>query len=125
VWEKDVGSPVRAPLALRHDGAVIAATYGKVPFVIALKGDSGEEKWRFAIEPGDGAFYGIQSGPLLDGEGYVYFGGRDHYVYCLTPDGKLSWKYETGDQVDSSPVLGPDGTLYIGSDDKRLYAFGE
>jgi outer membrane protein assembly factor BamB len=44
-------------------------------------------------------------------------------VYCLTPDGKLKWRFETGDQVDSGPVLGKDGTLYVGSDDHRLTAF--
>jgi outer membrane protein assembly factor BamB len=122
VWETDLGRPVRAPLALGSK-RVIAATYEQKPGVIALDIETGEVQWRFDVEPGEGAFYGIQSGALVDQEGYIYFGSRDHRVYCLSPDGKLVWQHETGDQVDSSPVLGPDGTLYIGSDDKRLYAF--
>ncbi|MFO8070577.1 MAG: PQQ-binding-like beta-propeller repeat protein [Polyangia bacterium] len=44
-------------------------------------------------------------------------------IALLSPDGELVWRHETGDQVDSGPVLAPDGTLYIGSDDHRLYAF--
>jgi outer membrane protein assembly factor BamB len=35
---------------------------------------------------------------------------------------KLKWKFQTGDGVDSSPVIGRDGTIYIGSLDKKLYA---
>ena len=122
-WTTDLAAPIRAPLALGHDGSVLASTYGSRPFIAALDGTTGAERWRYHIEPGEGDFYGIQSGALVDADGFVYFGGRDHHVYCLTPQGKLRWRHRTGDQVDSSPVLGPDGTLYVGSDDKRLYAF--
>jgi len=34
---------------------------------------------------------------------------------------RLVWRYETGDDVDSSPTV-VDGTVYVGSDDRRLYA---
>ena len=123
IWSTEVSAPMRAPLAIGSDNTLFAATYGREPFVIALDGADGKERWRFKTEPGEGAFYGIQSGITVDKEGFLYFGARDHYVYCLTPAGKLKWRYKTGDQVDSSPVIGPDGTLYVGSDDKRLYAF--
>jgi outer membrane protein assembly factor BamB len=118
-----LGAPIRAPIAIGHDGTVLASTYGEQPFIAAFDPTAGEEKWRFPIEPGKGDMYGIQSGALVDRDGYVYFGGRDRYVYCLSPAGELVWRHETGDQVDSGPVLGPDGTLYVGSDDGRLYAF--
>ena len=36
--------------------------------------------------------------------------------------GTLKWKYDTGDEVRSSPVIGEDGTIYVGSDDRCLYA---
>ena len=123
LWTVNAKAAIRAPLGLSHDGTLYASTYGGAPFVLALDAVSGEEKWRFQIEPGIGDFYGIQSGVTTDSEGYVYFGGRDGYVYCLNPRGELVWKHQTGDQVDASPVLGADGTLYIGSDDGRLYAF--
>ena len=32
------------------------------------------------------------------------------------------WEFETGDRVYSSPAIGSDGTVYVGSDDKKLYA---
>jgi hypothetical protein len=32
------------------------------------------------------------------------------------------WEFETGGEVCSSPAIGPDGTVYVGSDDNKLYA---
>jgi len=32
------------------------------------------------------------------------------------------WKFKTGGRVFSSPAIGLDGTIYVGSDDKHLYA---
>jgi len=122
-WETDLGAPIRAPISVGWDGTVFASTYGREPFIAAFDPETGVERWRFATGRGDGDFWGIQSGALVDPEGYVYFGSRDHHVYCLSPRGELAWRHETGDQVDSGPVMGPDGTVYVGSDDGRLYAF--
>jgi outer membrane protein assembly factor BamB len=36
--------------------------------------------------------------------------------------GTVLWKFETGGWVNSSPAIGSDGTVYIGSWDKKLYA---
>ncbi|RKX51936.1 MAG: hypothetical protein DRP50_08090 [Thermotoga sp.] len=36
--------------------------------------------------------------------------------------GTLKWKYKTGDEVFSSPAIGVDGTIYVGSFDDYLYA---
>jgi hypothetical protein len=32
------------------------------------------------------------------------------------------WEFEAGDLVFSSPAIGSDGTVYVGSVDKKLYA---
>jgi outer membrane protein assembly factor BamB len=34
------------------------------------------------------------------------------------------WTFRTGSEVASSPVIGPDGTVYVGSDDGCVYALG-
>jgi len=36
--------------------------------------------------------------------------------------GTVLWEFETGDWVYSSPAIGSDGTVYVGSHDKKLYA---
>ena len=40
-----------------------------------------------------------------------------------TTAGTKLWEFETGDPVYSSPAIGSDGTVYVGSYDKKLYAF--
>jgi len=34
------------------------------------------------------------------------------------------WQTATGDSVTCSPAVGPDGTVYVGSNDNSMYAFG-
>ncbi len=34
------------------------------------------------------------------------------------------WQGQTGDAITSSPAVGPDGTVYVGSNDGSFYAFG-
>ncbi|MBT5320841.1 MAG: PQQ-like beta-propeller repeat protein, partial [Verrucomicrobiales bacterium] len=36
--------------------------------------------------------------------------------------GVMLWEFETGERVCSSPAIGSDGTVYVGSDDHKLYA---
>ncbi|MBO65993.1 MAG: hypothetical protein CL509_06925, partial [Actinobacteria bacterium] len=36
--------------------------------------------------------------------------------------GTVLWEFETGDPVSSSPAIGSDGTVYVGSWDHKLYA---
>src|SRR3990167_266909 len=45
-------------------------------------------------------------------------------LYCVNKDGALQWTYTTQDEVNSSPGIGSNGLLYIGSSDGYLYAIG-
>ena len=36
--------------------------------------------------------------------------------------GTVLWEFETGSKVLSSPAIGSDGTVYVGSYDNKLYA---
>ena len=36
--------------------------------------------------------------------------------------GTALWEFKTGSSVFSSPAIGSDGTLYVGSEDKKVYA---
>ncbi|MCF8336007.1 MAG: PQQ-binding-like beta-propeller repeat protein, partial [Bacteroidales bacterium] len=37
-------------------------------------------------------------------------------------DGNRKWQFIAGDNVYSSPAIGPDNTVYVGSLDNYLYA---
>ena len=49
---------------------------------------------------------------------FVLFAGA---VSADTP-GTLKWSYTTGNAVRSSPAIAADGTIYVGSNDRNLYA---
>lgn len=40
---------------------------------------------------------------------------------CQQPGTKL-WDFTTGNRIESSPAIGADGTIYVGSWDNKLYA---
>jgi outer membrane protein assembly factor BamB len=72
---------------------------------------------------------------VVDAEENIYFGCDDDNVYKLNADGELQWTYDCGGNVYSSPVLGRNNDLYIGSADglhvldtetgEELWSFGE
>jgi hypothetical protein len=48
--------------------------------------------------------------------------GRSPFVGAQA--GVKRWEFATGDVVDSSPAIGADGTVYVGSADFKVYAIG-
>jgi len=57
----------------------------------------------------------------------VYVGSKDYFLYAFSPPaagtiGVLKWRYEPGGSVTSSPAIGADGTVYVGSEDGSLHA---
>ncbi len=43
-------------------------------------------------------------------------------IVSFSEEGALKWAFLTGGDVFSSPAIGSDGTIYVGSDDYNLYA---
>ncbi len=41
---------------------------------------------------------------------------------AIVREGELKGKYTTGKDIISSPAIGSDGTVYVGSNDNKLYA---
>ncbi|MDI6751561.1 MAG: PQQ-binding-like beta-propeller repeat protein [bacterium] len=42
--------------------------------------------------------------------------------YATNPENALKWRYMTGNCVNSSPAIGANGVIYVGSDDGNLYS---
>lgn len=62
------------------------------------------------------------SSPAVDAAGVVYIGAYDYRLYAINPDGTLKRTYDTGNWIRSSPALFGN-SLYLGSNDRKLYAF--
>jgi len=64
-----------------------------------------------------------RSAATIAANGRYYIGSPLGALVASTlPDGTPGWQFKTGGPIQSSPVIGPDGTIYVGSDDNRLYA---
>jgi outer membrane protein assembly factor BamB len=81
---------------------------------------TGTVKWSYS------AGYPLQSSPIIDGSGTIYFGaGKKVYAvgdygYAAYP--KWLTPFTTQANVNSSPALSSNGYLYFGSDDGYVYA---
>jgi len=73
----------------------------------------------WSYETGDA----VNSSPVLDDRGDVYFGSEDGFVYALNVDGTLKWSYDTGYGVNAAPVVTSMDRLYVGSKSGVFYCF--
>jgi outer membrane protein assembly factor BamB len=58
----------------------------------------------------------------VDAGSAILFGSQDDRLYALEANGHLRWSVELFGDIDSSPSLGSDGTIFVGADDRKLYA---
>jgi outer membrane protein assembly factor BamB len=104
--------------AIDADGTVYVASFNGSLY--ALDPKTGETRWTFATDEH------VYASPALGPRG-IYIASADGSVYALDRRGGLRWRYDTGDPIRSSPVLGrgpggPGHLLYVGSADGTLYA---
>ncbi len=80
----------------------------------------GSEQFSFFVGPIP--FGAVWSAATTREDGSAVFGGMDFFVYAISEDGNCLWRKFLNGPVSSSPARAPDGTLYIGGWDSRLYA---
>jgi len=114
IWVSSEKGAVTGPLAIGKDGTVFAVIGTSL---VAIDPKNGETNWKIALNgesPG---------GVMLDGAGNIYVGTLGgQTLYAVTKDGDLKWALKVDGQIDSSPAIGSDGTVYFTAKDLSLYA---
>jgi len=111
----DTGGLVSDSPALLADGTAYFGAFTSNKFFSITP--AGDQRWAF--ETGGG----INASPAIGADGTVYFGSEDKFLYALSPDGDLKWKFGAGDKISwSAPSIGLDGTVYFGAWDGFMYA---
>jgi outer membrane protein assembly factor BamB len=76
----------------------------------------GKLRWKFTTKNA------LWATPVIAGS-TIYQPSMDHYLYAVNAaDGKELWKLDLKGALVSSPVLSPDGILYVGTFTKELVA---
>jgi outer membrane protein assembly factor BamB len=104
-WKVSTGDATETTPAIAEDGSIYVGSYNG--WFFSLSPDGGEN-WRY--KTGDEEVY---SSPAIDAYGIIYCGCDNGYLYAFNPDGSVRWKFNAGDGMESSPVIGGDGTIYI------------
>ncbi|XP_035220796.1 beta-alanine-activating enzyme-like [Stegodyphus dumicola] len=84
----------------------------------AITAENGTVKWSIQLPDR------IESSSCVSYCGkYVLVGCYDYHFYCFDlKKGVVTWKYKTGAEVKSSPVVSCSNVAFVGSHDKHLYA---
>lgn len=117
VWTFETGGEVNSSPVMDQSGTVYVGSLDKKLY--ALDGKTGEKKWE--LELGGP----LVAAPALYQDKLVLIGGGegDGHIYAVNAaDGKIFWKYKTGDKIEAD-VYVDDDRFYVASGDKHLYAF--
>jgi outer membrane protein assembly factor BamB len=125
LWKTFTPGFVISSPAIGSDGTVYLGSFDSKLY--ALDPATGTPRWTFKTTDH------IYASPALghDRAGHtnaIYLASADGSVYALDPNGRLRWRYDTGDPIRSSPVLGGapgrghHEILYVGSSNGKLYA---
>lgn len=134
-WNHFTGWCVFGSPALTKDNTIIFGSKDHNLYAMKDNGDDYTILWEHPF----GEFYDghlVDASPAIGEDGTIYVGvdpygasmGMTQVVivgnsfYAVNPDGTRKWQFPTNDGVETSPGIGPDGTIYFGSYDSTIYA---
>jgi outer membrane protein assembly factor BamB len=118
-WDFLANGEIEASPVLGADGTIYFAANDSNFY--ALSPENGAVRWRVQLNTNSASTAAIR------GDGAIIFGADDGIVRALDArDGSLLWPFDTkklnaDDVIESSPMVAPNGSIYFGSADGRLY----
>ncbi|MBP6963896.1 MAG: PQQ-binding-like beta-propeller repeat protein [Armatimonadetes bacterium] len=116
-WRRTIGGCAMTSPAVASDGTIYIG--GSNQCLNAIN-PNGTVKWQYQT----GA--NVSSTPAISPDGSrIYVSSLDLNLYCISSAGAKIWNFaiiQLASKTPSSPALGPDGTIYIGSNDNKLFA---
>jgi hypothetical protein len=94
------------------DGTIYVGTQatGLLSSGLVAFAPDGTEKWHYDTGSND-----VYSGAAVRADGSVVFASSDGTLYALETTGQLRWSVSLGATALASPLVVPDGTIYMGT----------
>ncbi|HSH15004.1 MAG TPA: PQQ-binding-like beta-propeller repeat protein, partial [Verrucomicrobiae bacterium] len=107
-WEFHVDGAISSPPAIGADGTIYfgSANTGKF-FAVTPEG---EQKWMLPIGSGF-----ANASPSIGLDGSIYCGTLDGTLLAIWPNGTLKWSLPLGGEVQGTPAVAADGSVYVGN----------
>ncbi len=126
VWSSRLDSPISQPGVILEDKYLIVVSTGGTVYYFNLDGEVNSQ----VLAPEGILSIGenIVSAPALDAAGYLYLASttgtirKFEFRDDLPNKGQVIWEVNTQSEFYTSPVIGFDGTVYVGGADSTLYA---
>jgi hypothetical protein len=116
LWSYVVGDQIDTSSARSNDGMLYFGSDDGNWYAI---NSAGGFQWSY-FEGG----YIVSSSPALDSNGLMCVGGASNNLYLFTLFGRVAWSYNTGSNIYTSPAIGEDGTIYVGTTGNVLFSLG-
>ncbi|NOU94920.1 PQQ-binding-like beta-propeller repeat protein [Paenibacillus sp. LMG 31456] len=116
-WELDMKCQLVGSLTVETDGSMYTGC--RTGKFFAIKPDL-SIKWSIDWDVEESPWSPLSAKMAEDGTVYV---GSGHNLLAIKPNGMKKWVASTGGKLRGTPVIGADGTIYMGSGDTNLYAF--
>ena len=127
-WKKQLG--VTDPDGYVKGWVIVSPVIDRNGTVYASSSVSGAHYYLYALDPTNGdikwtfeANDHIYTTPVIGDNDTIYFGSYDRYVYAVSIDGALKWKYRARYPLDFPFALDNTGMLYVTDINGVLYAF--
>ena len=101
-----------------HQGVLYIGSEEGYVFAVRLDEPKGQNLWDHGSEQGHAGWY-VRCWPAVTNDGNLVVAGRDERLHGFAPDGKPAWRTEMPGQMLGSPVIDPQGHVYIGLSQAR------
>ena len=119
LWSYKTGASIESSPVIGTDGTVYVGSHDGYFYAFEK---SGSLKWRVKLnepryDPRWNTSKAMMASPALAKDGTIYAYGASNNLHALNPDGTEKWRFPIKWHNDfwSSPNIGPDRTIYIGS----------
>ena len=103
-WTFRTGDRIRSSPSIGVDGTIYFGSHDGRLYAVS---PDGTERWSVHLDE-----RGIVSSPSIGPDGTIYVLANG--VVAIDPSGSSRWNYGSGGRSSATPILGVDGTVYVG-----------